>query len=157
MTENAYTKISEGLIARAQILEGSDGAEVADNWLLNELGKEASRQAAPLGGTMMALGEKAATTQGISDAFVNVGERVLRRLEREAYKLICGDTQQDIDDREALGLTGDVLIGVLTTALTAGLSVGPQVAAVVAAIIVRRLAHPTMNELCQVWSERLNA
>lgn len=156
MTANDLEKVVNGYAARAKLLDDNPNIpEDGEAWLLNELGREVARLAQPLGGDAAALAAEAASAQGVSEVFTGLGGRILRRLERELHQLLCGTTKQDKDDREALGLTGDVLIGTLTTALTMGLSVGPQVAAIAAALIVRRLAAPTIDEACQYWSEAI--
>jgi len=83
-----------------------------------------------------------------------LGKRILRRLERELHALLCGVTDVDEDDRNDLGIGRESVIGAITLALTAGLGVAPAIAAIVAAIIMRRLAEPTIDEVCNYWFDK---
>jgi hypothetical protein len=140
--------LAENLMAEASQRDTREGSDTAgDDWLMAELGRQAA--AAAPAGMAAEMAESDAGARGL-------GARILARLEREAHGLLCGKSQQDKDDRAALGISSDVAITAITTALTAGLSVGPQAAAIAAALIVRRLAAPTVEEACAVWSERLD-
>lgn len=140
--------LAENLMAEAAERDTRAGSPTAgDDWLMAELGRQAAASAP--GGMAVSVAESEAGARGL-------GARILARLEREAHGLLCGKSQQDKDDRTALGLTSDAAITAITTALTAGLSVGPQAAAIAAALIVRKLAAPTVEEACAVWSERLD-
>ncbi len=90
-----------------------------------------------------------------SDTLRKVAERVLKRLERELHSLLCGNEDDDIADRELLGLTGEAVTGILTVALTSGLGIAPAVAVIVVAIILKRIAKPTIEEACEYWAEHL--
>jgi hypothetical protein len=139
--------LAENLMAEAAQRDAREGTATAgDDWLMAELGRQAAAGAP--GGMAVSVAESEAGARGL-------GARILARLEREAHGLICGQSEQDKNDRAALGLSSDVAITAVTTALTAGLSVGPQAAAIAAALIVRKLAAPTVEEACAVWSERL--
>jgi len=141
--------LAEHLMAEASDRDLRAGSATAgDDWLMAELGRLAAAGSASEMAAQMA--ETEASARGL-------GARILARLEREAHSMLCGTSQQDQEDRAALGLTSDVAIAAIATALTAGLSVGPQAAAIAAALIVRRLAAPTIEEACAVWSERLGA
>ncbi|MEP2030204.1 MAG: hypothetical protein ABJI96_16015 [Paracoccaceae bacterium] len=87
-------------------------------------------------------------------------QRLLRRWERELFILMCGDNDSDTDERdklrEALGVSPDALIGALSAWLAVGpLGVPALLAGVLAAILVKRFGGAAVEELCEVWRERL--
>jgi len=86
-----------------------------------------------------------------------LARRIVNRLQREVFALLCGTAPQDVADRAALGLDGAPVVAAVTIALTAGLGVAAAVAAVVAALILRRIVQPTLSELCSHWREQLPA
>lgn len=141
------------LTARAAKLDMDEGSTAGDAWLLTQLGREGMAAAATVAPTDVMFAT--ASSESGDDEAISLGSRILRRLERQAHAILCGQDEQDKQDRAALGLSSDVFVSAVTVALTAGLSVGPQAAAVAAALIVRRLAKPTVEEACTYWSERL--
>ncbi|MDX8347379.1 hypothetical protein SLH49_05205 [Cognatiyoonia sp. IB215446] len=145
------------MISTAEFVAQADAKDEdgmnGDLWLLEQLGDTALGFAQT---TEIAQGESSASfgTRSGEDK-VAIGSRILKRVERELNVLLCGDGDEEREDRERLGLSGDALIGIITTALTTGLSVGPQASAIIAALLVRRLVQPTTDELCVYWGERL--
>lgn len=97
------------------------------------------------------------------DVLKRAGRRILRRLERELHALMCGSNGDDDDDRrairDALGISEDAAVGAVTAFLVGGLGLAPVVAGVVGALILKRLLRPAIEagveELCGVWSERI--
>lgn len=88
--------------------------------------------------------------------------RFLRRWERELYELLCGRDPDESTDRaklrEAAGVGPDALVGALAGWLVAGpLGVPAVLAGVLAAILVKRFGTATLDEMCQIWRERLDA
>lgn len=91
-----------------------------------------------------------------------LARRLLRRWEREAHGLFCGDDAEEEKERtalkEALGLGDEALIGALAAWLVSGpLGVPAVLAGVLAAILVKRFGGPTAEIVCQTWKERLDA
>jgi len=88
--------------------------------------------------------------------------RLLRRWERELYELLCGSDPDDKADRgklrDAAGVGPDALVGALAGWLVAGpLGAPALLAGVIAAIIVKRFGTATLDQMCQIWRERLDA
>jgi len=123
--------------------------EAQDNWLLEQLGAEVLANANGNSGSVYFMSSRT------SDDLSKLGKRILRRLERELHSLLCGTTDEDKQDRDDLGIGRDSVIAAITIALVSGLGVAPTIAALVAAIIMRRLADPTLDELCVYWAESI--
>lgn len=121
-------------------------------WLLSQLGAGALSSAAegmPGHRALSAAAESTEATRGL-------GHRILKRLEREAHSMLCGQGEEDVRDRSALGIDGASITAGVSVVLTAGLGVGPQIAAVAAALIARRLVQPSIDEACAYWAEHLD-
>lgn len=116
------------------------------------LGSVEPERAVPLDGdiSVMAL-------EGAGDVFRKVGRRILRRLNRELHGLICGDGDDDREDREklrgALGLDDAAIAGTLVQILVSSFGLMPAVATVVAALLIKRVLRPSLEEMCEVWGE----
>ena len=129
--------------------------------LLREAGRRMAvaeaRTALPLGLDLVAV--PAGSVEGLGDAFVALGARILDRAEREAHGLLCGSAEAEAEDRsalrEALGLGGEALAARLALLLTGGaLGLPAFAASVVAAILLRRLGGAMWEEVCDAWDER---
>ena len=98
---------------------------------------------------------------GPLDAVRDIGRRIYRRWEREAYLLVCGQEDEESGDRESLmaafGIDGSAVAAILAAGLVSQLGLAPAIAAVVAAILVRRFFRPAYEEFCAAWGERLEA
>jgi hypothetical protein len=95
---------------------------------------------------------------GIGTDMKAFGGRVLRRWNRSAYEILCGDNPSDAGTRaklkNAIGLGDIATAGVLTTVLlNIGLSL--ELAPIVAAIIVKKFFNPAYEEFCICWREKL--
>ncbi|MCQ0988809.1 GDSL-type esterase/lipase family protein [Jiella marina] len=130
--------------------------------LCRELGRQMTlagvgRAASPPGA---ALDMPAGSIDGASDALYLLGRRVLARMHREVYRLLCGNDRVDQDDRTALRHAFGLGQGALAASL-AGLLAGsgfglPAAAAtIVASILVRRFAQSGWAEICLAWGEQL--
>ncbi|MEP3331374.1 hypothetical protein [Sedimentitalea sp.] len=130
----------------ATALERDDGvdSQAGDAWLELELGRAVKAQKGLAGPAVLSRDDLSA-----------LGKRIARRLTREACKLLCGEAPEDKEDRKTLGLDDMTVIGAITAVLVSGLGIAPGIAAIVAALIFRRLAEPTLDELCQHWRDRL--
>lgn len=96
---------------------------------------------------------------GPLDDLRELGRRVLRRWNRELYRVACGDETAAGEDRErirdALNV-GDVALGAaIASVLIGSFGVAPAVATVVGALVVKRLGVPAADELCKFWQENL--
>ena len=102
----------------------------------------------------------ASSVEGVGDALMALGARVLDRAEREARGLLCGTEAEEAADRsalrEALGLGGEALAARLALLLTGGaLGLPAFAASVVAAVLLKRLGGAAWEEVCDAWGERL--
>jgi len=88
----------------------------------------------------------------------SLGRRLVRRWNRSAYDVVCGDDPDDTQAREgvknALGLGDAAAIGALTAALI-GIGMMPALAPVLAAILVKKFFNPAYGEFCGFWKEKL--
>ena len=104
------------------------------------------------------LSSATVTAMGIKDDLKVLGNRILRRWNRSAYELICGDDPDDAGAREqvkkALGLGDAAAIGALTAALI-GVGLMAALAPVLAAILVKKFFNPAYGEFCGFWKEKL--
>jgi hypothetical protein len=91
----------------------------------------------------------------------NLGKRIFRRWENEAFGLACGKRPDEAADRkaigEAFGIGVTTVAALITTALVNAFGLAPAIAAVIAAIIVKRFFRPAYQEFCEFWGERLSA
>lgn len=92
-----------------------------------------------------------------------IGRRMFNKLQIQAYKLVCGADPEDEADRnkiiDALGVSGEAAVVVLSSVLVGTFGLAAAFAGVVAALIIRRFAMPTLKEghaaMCEVWKEHL--
>lgn len=97
-------------------------------------------------------------TMGIKDDMKELGGRILKRWNRAAWELVCGDDPDDAktrgDFKAALGVGEAAAIGALTAGL---ISIGlmAALAPVVAAILVKKFFNPAYGEFCGFWKEKL--
>jgi hypothetical protein len=101
-----------------------------------------------------------ATEMGPKDFLRELGVNILKRWNKEAYKLICGGDTADATDRNnlvRLVASGSVDAGgVLAGILVASLGLAPAIAAVIAVIILKRFVKPAGQEFCNLWAQNLN-
>lgn len=98
-------------------------------------------------------------TMGPLDDLKRLGQRIFRRWNREAYKLMCNKSDDDAQDREklvkAIGV-GDVAVAsALTGLLVSSFGLAPAIATALAALMVKRFFRPAYEEFCEVWKESL--
>ncbi|MDR6508072.1 hypothetical protein [Arthrobacter oryzae] len=97
---------------------------------------------------------------GPLDALRDLGVRIWKRWEKEAYGLVCGDGELDKKDREsiltAFGFGGVAVASYMAATLVTGFGIAPAIAAVVVAIVIKRFLRPTADEFCAVWKENLS-
>lgn len=98
------------------------------------------------------------TEEGLFQPLFLIGRRVVQRLSRELYDIVCGSDPQDAADRErlkeALRLDSASIVAALT-AMLVGIGVSGVVAPLVAALIYRAGIEPTIGELCAIWKDNL--
>jgi len=96
---------------------------------------------------------------GLKEDVREFGERLFRRLNKEAYKLMCGSDPDDQQARkgllDAFGVSDVAVAAALSGLIVTQLGVAPAIAAVVAALIVKRFFRPTYEELCALWKKHL--
>lgn len=131
----------------------------SDTALLHELGRREAIAGA--GGEVDELGSLSipeASVEAAFPVFREAGKRIVDALHRQLFRLICGRGKEDVADRkaiaDALKVGGGALVGVVATTLGA-LAVPAGVAAIAAPILARRILSPTVEALCDTWSEAL--
>ena len=100
------------------------------------------------------------TSMGPLDAVKELGRRLFKRWNVEAYKLLCGDDPSDekarTEIKNALSL-GDAAFGAaVASALISTFGLAPAVATVVGALLVKRFFKPAHEEVCALWKTKLN-
>ncbi len=102
-----------------------------------------------------------AKLMGPLDDIKDLGRRIFRRWNREAYDLICGGDPVDEKDREkvrnSFGLGDAAVAGSISALLIGSFGVAPTIATVIAALIIKRFFRPAYEETCNVWKEKLGA
>lgn len=97
---------------------------------------------------------------GAKEDVLEFGQRLFRRWNVEAHKLMCGSDPDDQKDREALanafGVSDVAVAAALSALLVTQLGVAPAIAAVVAAIALKRFFRPAYEEFCEVWAKSLS-
>ncbi len=90
---------------------------------------------------------------------VEFGKRVLRRIERELYNLVCSNSASEEKERASIraaaGLGNATLAGTLVTVLTTNFGVDHSVAIATSAFVVKYVFNPAGAELCQFGKERM--
>ena len=96
---------------------------------------------------------------GAKDVLRDVGSRIFRRWNKEAYKLMCGkdpdDSKQRTELTKAIGL-GDVAVATALTSALIYIGAAPAIATIIAAIIVKRFFASALDEFCEIWKENLD-
>lgn len=99
-----------------------------------------------------------AIEEGLFQPLFLTGRRVVDRLGREVFDIVCGAGPDDAADRErlqqALRLDTASVIGALTSILV-GIGVSTAVAPLVAVAVWRLGIGPTVGELCELWGDAL--
>lgn len=99
------------------------------------------------------------THMGPADELRKLGLRIFRRLNREAWELICGTDKDDVEDRDkllgALKVDRATAAAVLTGILIANLGLSAAVAPVVSVLLLKRFFNPVYEELCGAWKDSL--
>jgi hypothetical protein len=92
---------------------------------------------------------------GLKEDVRELGERIFRRWNAEAFQLVCGSKSKDAKDREelakAFGVSDVAVAAVVSALLVTNFGVAPAIAAVLAALVVKRFFRPAYEECCEVW------
>lgn len=149
------TLTEEATLAAGE-LESSD-----EDQLYQELGirLKAIEEDAGLAGSFSPAVTFDATVMGPLDGLIDLGKRIFRRWEKEAYEISCGPDAADQKDRQffldAFGLGSAAVAGYIAAGLVSSFALAPAIAAVVAALVVKRLFVPAYEEFCTKWGERI--
>lgn len=127
--------------------------------LIEEIGRrEGILGVSPEAGAGFVLEASSFGAAGFSPRFREPGFKVVARLERELYGLLCGTKTEAPEERarlrESLGLSEAAMLGGISSALV-GPGGAPFLAPLVAAAVVRRGVNPAWEETCKIWSARL--
>jgi hypothetical protein len=97
---------------------------------------------------------------GLKEDVQEFGQRLFRRWNLEAHKLMCGsdpDAQKDREDlANAFGISDVAVAAALSALLVTYLGLAPAIAAVVAALAIKRFFRPAYEEFCVVWAKSLS-
>ena len=95
-----------------------------------------------------------------SDDPMSVGLRVLHRIERELYQLLCAPGPEHQEERNsirsAIGLGNPELTAALVIVLTSIFAVDNYVAVAASAFIVEYILRPAQDEFCDTWFRRIS-
>lgn len=99
-------------------------------------------------------------TMGALDDIKALGNRVLKRWNKELYGLVCSNSGADEKERQAvlnsLNLGQAAVIAAVAGALM-GIGVPAPVAAPLAPLITKKFIWPAKDELCGAWGEAIKA
>lgn len=96
---------------------------------------------------------------GAVDDIKDFGRRFFKRVNSQAYQLICGTGAENTEERErvidAFGIGEEAVAPAIAALLVVHLGLAPAVAAVVAALIIRLFFRNAFAAMCEVWQEKL--
>jgi hypothetical protein len=100
------------------------------------------------------------TIQTRSEEDLTFGKRLFKRLNANAYELLCkdpfdGETLKQL--KKALDENTGQAAGMLAPILVANLGLAPAIAAIIAALIVKTLSKSIADTICESWAEALKA
>jgi hypothetical protein len=88
-----------------------------------------------------------------------VVRRIARRTSSELHAMVCGDTDEDQEDRrtirDAFHLGDDAFASALVAVGIGYCGLSPALSVVIAVILVKRIGRPAMQELCEAWGKSL--
>ena len=94
---------------------------------------------------------------GAADDLKLFGERFFRRVNAQAYALICGGEAENSEERErvldAFGVGKEAVAPAIAALLVLHLGLAPAISAVVATLILRFFFRPAYESMCETWSE----
>ncbi len=94
---------------------------------------------------------------GATDDLKAFGERFFKRVNAQAYALICGGEAENSEERErvldAFGIGKEAIAPAIAGLLILQLGLAPAVAAVVATLIIRLFFRPAYESMCETWGE----
>ncbi len=127
--------------------------------LVAEIGRrQAILEFSPDAGGTMSLEMPVAGTESFLGDFAELGKRLVDRLHRELFAVLCRDQGVAKEERDrlrnALKLSEAGMIGAISVALMS-LGTPPFVAPLVAAVIVKSGINPAWEVTCQFWGEKL--
>ncbi len=94
----------------------------------------------------------------MADKALAMGERLLKRLNAEAYDLLCGNPFEDQGEilqtiEAAMKDNTTKAAGLITPVLVANLGLAPAVAAIVSTLIVHKIAKSVGETICSSWEK----
>lgn len=96
----------------------------------------------------------------VADQAFAMGERLLKRLNAEAYDLLCGNPFGDQGEmlqtiEAAMKINTTKAAGLITPLLVANLGLAPAVAAIVSTLIVQKIAKSVGDTICSSWEKTI--
>ncbi len=131
-----------------------------ESWLEEELGRRIKlMETDPKTAGFLDLPVEA-SLEGAGDLFFELGARLLRRVHRELYNVLCGSNPEDERDRNklrgAFGLSEEAIITSFMTVMISSLGIAPVLAPILAALLVRRFLKPIYEETCVFWGDQFD-
>jgi len=94
---------------------------------------------------------------GATDDLKDFGQRFFKRVNAQAYALVCGVDAENSEEREnvldAFGVGKDAVAPAIAALLVLHLGMAPAISAVVATLILRVFFRPAYESMCEVWGE----
>jgi hypothetical protein len=86
------------------------------------------------------------------------GQRFFKRVNKQAYQLICGTEAADSEEREniidAFGIGREAVAPAIAALLVTHMGMAPAIAAVVTTLILRLVFRNAFESMCEVWGEK---
>jgi hypothetical protein len=100
-----------------------------------------------------------AAQMGLKEDLKDFGQRLFKRWNAEAFKLVCSTDAQDEQFRgqilNAFSVSDAAVAALLASLLVTNLGMAPAIAAVVATLIIKRFFRPVYDEFCVTWKKSL--
>jgi hypothetical protein len=127
--------------------------------LAEELGGDLTGKSTPRGVSVDTIDVETATRSPISQAAVELGQKVFNQVNAEAYKILCTpigdkDTEEALD--KALEENYTKAAGMLAPVLVSSLGLAPTIAALVASLIIKKISKDVAGGICSTWAKNLN-
>lgn len=108
--------------------------------------------------SIKAMNQEAVPRGLVADKAFAMGERLLKKLNAEAYDLLCGNPFGDQGEmlqtiEAAMKDNTTKAAGLITPVLVANLGLAPAVAAIVSTLIVQKIAKSVGETICSSWEK----
>jgi len=96
----------------------------------------------------------------LADKALEIGERLLKKMNAESYDLLCGNPFGDQGEmlqtiEAAMKENTTKAAGLITPVLVTNLGLAPAVAAIVSTLIVQKIAKSVGETICSSWEKTI--